>query len=368
MNRRNWLRIAGLSGVSVAVAPSLIGSSSSDSSINEMVDAGIIRLSSNENPYGPSDKVKKAITEGFDSLCRYPSSTYRALKEMIANRHGVQSSNVVLTAGSNEGLRATGLAFGINGGEIIAADPVYKALISYAEHVGAYIHRVSLTPNLDHNLAAMEQRITLATKLVFVCNPNNPTGSLLPAKDLQEFCRNVSDRTMVFSDEAYLDYVADPNYPSMVSLVKEGENVIVSRTFSKVYGLAGIRIGYLIARSDIASRIQKYVMAAPNILAVAAAKEAMEDEEFYKFSLDKANEAKEMIYSTLEERSLRYVPSNTNFVFFRTGKPIQEIQKAYMEKSIRVGRAFSPLLDWCRVSTGTIEEVGQFCNATRSIF
>lgn len=368
MDRRNWLRIAGLTSAS-AVIPSAIGGMASTDSYNPaLVDGEIIRLSSNENPYGPSDRVRKAIANSFGSLCRYPASTYRELKVMIAKKHGVESNNIVLTAGSNEGLRATGLAFGINGGEIVSADPVYKALMQYAEHIGAYIHKVPLTESLDHDLTAMEQRITLATKLVFVCNPNNPTGSLLSAKDLESFCNAVSDRTMVFSDEAYMDYVQEANYPSMVSLVKKGENVIVSRTFSKVYGLAGIRIGYLIARQDIASRIQKYVMAAPNILAIAAAKEAMVDEAFYKFSLEQTAKAKDMIYTVLDERSMKYVPSSTNFVFFQTGKSVDEVQQAYMGKSIRVGRAFPPLLDWCRVSTGTLSEVEQFCNATRDIF
>ncbi len=250
----------------------------------------------------------------------------------------------------------------------MAADPVFDVLLTYAENVGAYIHRVPLDANMGHDLAAMEQRITQATSLVFICNPNNPTGSLLPARELEDFCRTVSDRTMVFVDEAYFDYISEPAYPSMIQLVQKGENVIVSRTFSKVYGLAGIRVGYLLARPDIARRLQPYVMAAPNILAVTAALEAMQDQDFYAFSLKKTKEGKEQIYQTLREKSLPYVPSHGNFVFFKTGLPIAEVQQRYRDEGIGVGRPFPPHTDWCRISTGRLEDVNLFCEATKRIF
>ena len=286
----------------------------------------------------------------------------------MQKKHGVTPDHVVMTAGSNEGLRITGLTYGLNGGEIVAADPVYKALISYAEHFGAYIHRVPLTEDFGHDLESMEQRITLATKLVFVCNPNNPTGTLLSADKLEDFCRTISDRTLVFSDEAYFDYIAEPDYPSMVELVKKGMNVIVSRTFSKVYGLAGIRMGYLIARPDIARRIGRKVVAAPNIMALAAAEAAMDDHEFYQFSIQKNKEAKEMIYATLDGLGLKYAPSHTNFVFFKSGRDIGSVQKDFLNNGVRVGRAFPPLTDWCRVSIGTVEEVEKMCGAMKKIF
>ena len=200
------------------------------------------------------------MIESFDLGCRYPYQKMGELAKLIAEKEGVSRDHIVMAAGSTEGLKATGLTYGINGGEIITADPVYKSLISYAEQFGAYINKVPVTKEMGHDLEEMERRISNKTSLVFVCNPNNPTGSIIPKNELVDFCNTVGDRTIVFSDEAYYDYITEVNYPSMVSLVKEGRNVVVSRTFSKVYGLAGLRVGYLVARPDIAKRIRKNVI------------------------------------------------------------------------------------------------------------
>src|SRR5690606_2268023 len=151
------------------------------------------------------------------------------------------------------------------------AEPTYLSLLNYAEEMGGHIHMVPVDDQMGHDLEEMEKRITSKTGLVFVCNPNNPTGTLLPADKMRDFCESISHRTMVFADEAYFDYITEPDYPSMVELVKEGANVIVSRTFSKVYGLAGIRIGYLIARPDIISRLSQATMAGLSVTAAFAA-------------------------------------------------------------------------------------------------
>jgi histidinol-phosphate aminotransferase len=154
----------------------------------------------------------------------------------------------------------------------------------------------------------------------------------------------------------------------MIKLVKKGENVIVARTFSKVYGLAGIRIGYLIARPDIISRLGKKTVAGPNVLAIAAAKAALEDEAFYRFSLEKNKVMLKMTTDTLDELKLDYVPTSCNFVFFHSRRPINELHEAYLKEGILVGRPFPPMNDWCRVSMGTVEQVEKLCMATRKIF
>jgi histidinol-phosphate aminotransferase len=371
LNRRQWLKLSTLTGAGTLLGGGqIIGKTTSNDwsqhrleSLNQMV-----RLSSNENPYGPSEKVRAAMVDAFDVACRYPGMFYKELVEMIAKESGVGTDEVLLTAGSMEGLRITGLTYGLNGGEIVSADPVFKSLLTYAENFGAYIHRVPVTADLQHDLEAMEKRITMATKLVFVCNPNNPTGTLLPANKFRDFCDSISHKAVVFSDEAYFDYITEPNYPSMIALVKEGKNVIVSRTFSKIYGLAGIRIGYLIARPDIIERLKKNVMAAPNVLAVFAAIEAMKDKAFYDFSLRKNEEAKAHLYETLKELNLFYHPSHTNFVFFKTGRNIEEVNHAIANQGVKIGRPFPPLTDWCRVSTGTMEEMEKLRGAMRAVF
>ena len=361
LNRRQWLRISGLTGVA-----SIFGTKWLPANPNPTTE-NIIRLSSNENPYGPSDRVKTAMRTAFEKVCRYPGRYQRELVELLAKKHQVEKENILMVAGSTEGLKLCGLTYGAHGGEIVAADPVFKSLLTYAEHFGSYIHRVPVDEDLQHDLEAMKQRITQNVRMVFVCNPNNPTGSLLPAEKMRAFCREVSEQTMVFSDEAYFDYIETPNYPSMIELVKEGKNVVVSRTFSKVYGLAGIRIGYLIARPDIIRRLSTAVMARPNVLAIFAAIEALKDDTFYQKSLEYNRLGKQKIYKTLDELNLPYVKSHTNFVFFKSGKDISEVIEGMKGGGIAIGRPFPPLREWCRVSTGKLEEVDAMCAALKKV-
>ncbi len=326
-----------------------------------------VRLSSNENPYGPSEFVRKAMTESFDLGCRYPGSYAGTLVDLIAEKEGVSADHIVVTGGSTEGLKITGLTYGIDSGEIIAARPTFLSMLNYAELFGAHINWVPVGKDMGLDLEEMEKRISNRTKLIFLCNPNNPTSTVLPKEKLWDFCRSVSKNTVVFSDEAYYEFIEEDDYPSMVELVKEGQHVIVSRTFSKVYGLAGLRIGYLIARPDIAQMLQRRVVAYTNILAIKAAQASMMDKEFYGHSISKNREAKKIIYDTLDELQLRYVKSHTNFVFFQSGRPIQQLIGEMRNEGVQIGRPFPPFMDWCRISTGTLDEVRIFANSLKKV-
>jgi len=327
-----------------------------------------IKLSSNENPYGPSARVRGAITTVYSDGCRYPYSYADELAQILADKHGVPRESIILTGGSTEGLKIAGITFTADGGEIIAAKPTFLAMMQYAEMWGAKINWVPVDKDKGYDLEEIEKRISSETKMVFLCNPNNPTSTLLPKDQLVDFCSTVSKRTIVFSDEAYYEFIEDPNYPSMIDLVKKGENVVVSKTFSKVYGLAGLRIGYLIAKPEIAAILRKNVVAMTNVYAIAGAKEALNDHEFYNFSIQKNKEAKQLIYKTLEHLDLEYIKSNTNFVFFHSGKDINELGAKMLEKGVRVGRAFPPFYDWCRISTGTLEEMNLFAESLISLY
>ena len=204
LSRRKWLQISGLAGIGTTLLPN---TSSGQSILTKIPTSTIAKLNSNENPLGPSKKVRQAMIDSFDLGCRYPYQKMGELATMIAKREGLTRDHIVMAAGSTEGLKATGLTYGKNGGEIITADPVYKSLLSYAEHHGAYINRVPVTKDLQHDLEEMERRISNNTSLVFLCNPNNPTGALLPKDQLLDFCNTVADRTILFSDEAYYDYI-----------------------------------------------------------------------------------------------------------------------------------------------------------------
>ncbi len=365
LDRRQWLKTIGITGTFALLSGPEAWAIESEPI--QVASQGLIILSYNENPYGPSKNVRNAMQKAFDNGHRYPFAFVQELLDSIAKKEGVSKEHIVLTGGSTEGLKATGLTFSLNGGEIIAADPTYQSMLHYAEGFGAYVHRVAVNDKLEHDLEAMDRRITSKTRLVFICNPNNPTGTIIEKNLLKDFCHSVSKKTIVFSDEAYYDFITEPDYPSMVELVKENANVVVSKTFSKVYGLAGLRIGYLIARPDIASRIRKNVMAMTNVLAIAAAKEALKDDAFYKFSIAKNLECKKHIYSILDSLQLPYISSHTNFVFFKSGRPIQTLNQQMLQQNVQIGRPFPPMLNWARISTGKVEDVQLFCKALKTI-
>ena len=370
LSRRSWLKGAGLmSSLAVigGIAPLDQLSAKEIKKFRPRPLTGNIKLSSNENPYGPSEKVRQAMISNFDQACRYPFSYSGELIEKIAAKEGVSKDHIVLAGGSTEGLKVVGLTYGMNGGEIIAAQPTFLALMTYAAQWGGSVNWVPVDKNMMHDLDEMEKRISSKTKLIFLCNPNNPTSTLLPADRVLDFCNTVSHKVTIFSDEAYYDFIEDRNYPSMVSLVKKGKNIIVSKTFSKVYGLAGLRIGYMVAKPEIAASLRKNIMAFTNVLAIEAAKNALDDQEFYDFSLNKTREAKKIILEGLDDLNLEYAPSNTNFIFFKSGRNIENLQQQMLAKGIMVGRPFPPFDDWCRISTGTLEEVIQFNDALKKV-
>jgi len=370
VSRRDWLRLSGLALAGMTLQNNLTAKGIMNDLPLDTPLAGnpMARLSSNENPYGPSEKVKKAIIDNMDVICRYPFSYQDELLQAIADWEGVSKNHIVLTAGSTEGLKITGLTVGWKGGEIISPDPTFNSLMVYAEQFGAKIHKIPATPTLDHDLTGMASKINSNTKLVFVCNPNNPTGTLIPENDLRSFCKQAAEKTTVFVDEAYFDFITTPDYPSMVELVKQGMNVIVSRTFSKVYGLAGLRMGYLVAQPDMAAKLINNRVAFVGTVGMVAAKEALADKEFYAFSLLKNKEAKEHIYATLDSLGLVYMPSHTNFVFFKPKKELNSFNKELEKRGVLAGRPFPPLLEWSRISTGTTQEMQQFRLAMQQIY
>ncbi len=373
-SRRDWFKSSiGIGGL--MLTPSIL-TAEEIKKYNPRSKSSIVKLSSNENPYGPSERVLNAIKNSFNDACRYPYEFIQELQKTLAKKHDVPIESIVITGGSNEALRITGLAISNKGGNIVAGQPTYLALMNYAEAWGAEIKWVPVDSDKGYNLKKIRQSIDKETNMVFIANPNNPTGTLLKANSLADFCEDISKQTLVFCDEAYYDYINEKDYPSMDYLVRKGENVIISRTFSKVYGMAGLRIGYLVLKPKLADDLfGKYspygrpnIMAQTNVLAVAAASEALKDTDFYKFSLKKANEEKDKIYKLLDYLDLKYVKSSTNFVFFESKKHIDKLTAEMLEKGVRIGRPFPPFYDWCRISTGTSQEVDIFIESMLEVY
>ena len=373
-SRRDWFKSSiGIGGL--MLTPSIL-TAEEIKKYNPRSKSSIVKLSSNENPYGPSERVLNAIKNSFNDACRYPYEFIQELQKTLAKKHDVPIESIVITGGSNEALRITGLAISNKGGNIVAGQPTYLALMNYAEAWGAEIKWVPVDSDKGYDLKKIRGSIDKETNMVFIANPNNPTGTLLKANSLADFCEDISKQTLVFCDEAYYDYINEKDYPSMDYLVRKGENVIISRTFSKVYGMAGLRIGYLVLKPKLADDLfGKYspygrpnIMAQTNVLAVAAASEALKDTDFYKFSLKKANEEKDKIYKLLDYLDLKYVKSSTNFVFFESKKHIDKLTAEMLEKGVRIGRPFPPFYDWCRISTGTSQEVDIFIESMLEVY
>ena len=370
LTRRQWLRRSGATVAGLALAPHVASSAASLAQHTSEHDTAnkLVRLSSNENPLGPSESARMAMIDAFDETCRYPfGGAGGDLAGLIAEKEGVTRDHIVIGCGSGEILCMAGVTYGVDGGEIVAADPAYLGLTSYAEIFGAYIHKVPVDADMAHDLDAMHRRITPHVKLVFICNPSNPTGTIISPSKLRDFATSSSRDAVIFIDEAYIELTDDMAANTMVDLVKQDLNVIISRTFSKIYGMAGQRIGYAITRPDIAKRIRKYRMGLPNVVGLRGAIASLKDTEFQAYSRARIAEGRQFIYNICDELGLNYTPSTTNFVFLNTGKPIQKFQAAMREEGVLVGRPFPPFMDWCRVSIGTKDEMAAFGTAIRTV-
>jgi len=264
-NRREWLKkalaLAAVAPASVSLSQHLMASPVSEierSRWGKSPSSPIkIRLNSNENPYGPSEKAKQAIQQTLMESNRYAFNTQKELKEILATWEGVTPDHISIGAGSGDLLCHAGVAFGVEGGSILSAFPTFPLLMNYAQIFRATWDKVNLNENLEHDYEALAARITNDTKLVFVCNPNNPTGTLVDPVLVKQFCEEISKKVTVYVDEAYLEFLEPKHQLSMVDLVKKDYNVVVSKTFSKIYGLAGLRLGYVVAKPELISKIAR---------------------------------------------------------------------------------------------------------------
>ncbi|MEP1982170.1 MAG: histidinol-phosphate transaminase, partial [Maribacter dokdonensis] len=282
---------------------------------------------------------------------------------------GVKQENIMMGPGSSDLLEKTAMVFFQNGGNIVSADPAYMSLIKVAEATGATWKPVPLKKDWSHDLAAMEAAVDDDTKLVYICNPNNPTGSMTDHDELIDFCSRVSEKTPIFVDEAYLGFLDDATKKSMVSLINEGKDVIIARTFSKIQGMAGLRVGYIVAQPETLGIIQKITRGGMGISlpSVYAAMASMDDVAFKDKSRKLNKECRDYVYENLDRLGFEYVPSSTSFIIF----PIQMDGKPFLEKMTAEGvgvRAFEIYgKNWCRVSMGTMDEMKLFTTALEKV-
>jgi len=319
----------------------------------------LIRLDSNENPYGPSPAARSAIAASIPAGCRYADGDLEPLKKALATQEQVAPSHVVLGSGSSELLHMAALLAAESGpgGELVAAKPTFEDLEEFAAKFGVTTRWVPVDANHRHDLAAMRAALTPQTRLVYVCNPNNPTGTIVGRRELETFIRSVPATTLVLVDEAYLDFVTAADAGSVVPLIKDCPNLLVLRTFSKLHGLAGMRMGYGFATPQLVKRLEDKQLAFPNVAALRAALASLGDHAFLSDTRRRILGDRTRLEDFVDRLGYARAQSQGNFVFFEVRQPIVEFKQAMLTRGISVGRPFAGYDQWCRLTVGTGPEI-----------
>jgi histidinol-phosphate aminotransferase len=307
------------------------------------------------------------MTDYFGLACRYPDEHNNVLIEKLAKLNDVNRDQILLGDGSSEILQLCADTFtGKERGKLIAADPTFEAIVNNASANGAEAVKVPLTSNFSHDLPKM----AAATQegLIYICNPNNPTASITPKNELHELVAKGPRGTMILVDEAYFHYADSPDYESMIPLVKDHPNLIVSRTFSKIYGMAGLRCGYCVAQTETIKQLRVHQMwDSVNIMALAAATANLDDPDQVPNGQRLISEAKTFTIGELDRMGYKTIPSQANFIMFDCKRPIVPIITAMKEKNVHVGRLFPALPNHMRLTIGKKSEMETFLSAFREV-
>jgi len=328
----------------------------------------VIKLASNENPFGQSKKIKQRIEKEVDFLHIYPDSTGIELRKKISDLYSIDTEQIILGNGSDEIIQYIARAYLNNDTEVIMADitfPMYKlnAMIESAK-----IIEVPLI-NGRHDLNKMAERITSKTAIVWVCNPNNPTGTIITHEELIDFLEKVPSEVLVVMDEAYAEYVVDPNYPNTLELIELYPNLMLLRTFSKIYGLAALRIGYGIANKTIIEDLSK--VKEPfnaNRLAQSSAEEAVLDQEFIAYCQMENHKNKLFFMQELDKLGIEYFPSQTNFILIKINGDDQHVFEQLLQNGIitRPGSKLG-LPGSLRITIGTMVQMEKLVKTLKAI-
>ena len=367
-DRRRWLQSVGLAIGSSGVA-SLLGAERPSRLMARDAGGKPARLSLNENPFGPAPGVIDAIQREFSNLCRYTGEEFDVLVGLIAAREGVGKEQVIL----GEILEPLGTYLSLQGGpggEFIFSDPGYTALIDSAVAVGGRAIGVPLGAQMENDLPAIAAKVNARTRAVFLVNPHNPTGIVGDSEQLKNFARTTARHALVIVDEAYLEFADHFAQRTLADLVRTGENVIVFRTFAKVYGLAGLDIGYGLVPGPVAKALSAQGLNNPHLfnrLAVAASAASLKDTGYVEKITSLVAQEREKWFRLFRDMKLKFTPSSGNFVFFETGMPHADFAAALLKDGVAVGRAFPPYDRWVRISIGLPEENAVARTAVRKL-
>ena len=329
------------------------------------------KLANNENPYGPSEAVMKAMTDAWKYANRYgyPDG---GLVEAIAELHKVKPENVVLGCGSSEILKIVDDAFLPDHKLVVGVDPTYETVYRYATNSKAKAIALPLTKTYDADMKAIIHATKLNARdvgLVYICNPNNPTGRIVPKDEIKLLLDSIPPDVPVFIDEAYHHFVDDSNYESSVKYILEGRKVIVARTFSKIAALAGMRLGYAVAPVEIIDMLKPLVVSY-NVNAVvkyggaASLKDIAHEAKMKQLN----KQIRDRTTNELKAMGFEVIPSQTNFFMVNVKKDVAQVGEEFQKKGILVGRKFPPMNEWLRVSVGSDDEMNRFIKAFKEVF
>ncbi|MBX9780938.1 MAG: histidinol-phosphate aminotransferase family protein [Chitinophagaceae bacterium] len=363
INRRNWLKYSSLAAIGLGVRVPTMGN---EEGILKSYGAatGLVNLSSNENPYGIAPLAKEAIMNllGEANRYQYNIASLQTLKKEIADLHKVDIKQVLLTPGSGEALGLLPRHF--NKGNLVTAFPTFGILPATAKKIGTKVIEVPLTTDKKHDLPAMLAAINNETALVYVCNPANPSSTILKPDALKAFCIEASKKAVVVIDEAYIDFLEAPDNESMIGLIEKNPNIIVVNTFSKVHAMAGLRVGFVIGNPTYIKALEDNYFARAqfgmSVLSMTAAQASMKDKAHQKMSIAKNEIARTYGYNELKKLGINCIPSYTNFLFFPLGNYAGNFAEDMLKKNIFLRSDIYYGEKWARASVGTLEEMQQF--------
>jgi histidinol-phosphate aminotransferase len=362
LTRRGFTQLLGFGVASAALRPTLSLAAEAPAVATA---SGVVRLSSNENPYGPSPAAFDAMRKAFDLSWRYPDEAADALAADLAKLHGVPEDHILLGAGSSEILKLAASAYTGQGRPAVTADPTFEAVAHYSKAIGAEVVKVPLTPEQRHDLGKM---LPAGAGLIYLCNPNNPTASLTPAAEVRAFLARVPAGTAVLVDEAYAHYVESPDWESVIPRVGDAPNLIVARTFSKVYGMAGLRCGYAVAQPATIRRLkEQQAFDSISIMALAAARASLADAGHVETSRSRNRETRAFTRSGLEAMGYPPIPSETNFLMADLRRDVGPVIAALKKQGVEVGRKFPTMPTHLRVTVGTRPQMERFLAELRTV-
>lgn len=367
-SRRNFLRTVGggvVAGAALRFPSPDVATAALATLESAAPSSGPVRLDSNENAYGPCKKAIDAMSAAWASANRYPFREYDGLVERIARYHTVKPAQVLVGAGSTEVLRAAALAFTGPGKQVIQALPTFEAIGEYAKSVGTKVISLRLDKRWGHDLPAVLAAAQAAPSLVYICNPNNPTGSLTLRQEIEDFIRKMPANCYVLIDEAYHHFAEQSgDYESFIDRPVDNDRVIVARTFSKVYGLAGLRIGYGIASPKLIERMRPFLTQdGLNNIAIPAAIASLDDNESLRLAIARNRDDRQEFFNHCQGRRLKPIDSHANFYMMNIFHPAPQAIEIFRQNNVLIGRHFPPLDTYIRVSLGTPHEMQAFWDA-----